>query len=82
HGRITEQGRHEDLTALVQADGHLGWYAAQWRVQQIEVSLLDGDGDGDGGGGGGGAGDGASDGAGAGAGAGVGVANRAGAAAP
>jgi ATP-binding cassette subfamily B multidrug efflux pump len=46
HGRITEHGRHEDLTALVQADGHLGWYAAQWRVQQIEVSLLDGGGDG------------------------------------
>ena len=45
HGRITEQGRHEDLTALVHADGHLGWYAAQWRVQQIEISLLDAEGD-------------------------------------
>ena len=72
HGRITEQGRHEDLTALVQADGHLGWYAAQWRVQQIEVSLLDGDGDG--------AGDGAGDGVGVGAG--VGVADPAEGAAP
>ena len=45
-GRITEHGRHADLAALVHADGHLGWYAAQWRVQQIEVSLLDGDGNG------------------------------------
>ncbi len=44
HGRITEHGRHDELAALTHADGHLGWYAAQWRVQQIEVSLLDGNG--------------------------------------
>ena len=43
HGRITEQGCHAELADRVQPDGHLGWYAAQWRVQQIEVSLLDGD---------------------------------------
>lgn len=43
HGRITEHGRHADLAGLVHADGHLGWYAAQWRVQQIEISLLDGE---------------------------------------
>jgi ATP-binding cassette subfamily B protein/ATP-binding cassette subfamily C protein/ATP-binding cassette subfamily B multidrug efflux pump len=40
HGHITERGRHADLATRVQADGHLGWYAAQWKVQQIEVSLM------------------------------------------
>lgn len=32
-GRITEQGRHLDLLDLN------GWYAAQWRYQQLEASL-------------------------------------------
>jgi hypothetical protein len=25
--------------ATTQADGHPGWYATQWRVQQLEASL-------------------------------------------
>ncbi|MFD2366598.1 ABC transporter transmembrane domain-containing protein [Pseudoduganella sp. GCM10020061] len=33
HGRITERGTHEQL--LEQA----GWYASQWRYQQLEASL-------------------------------------------
>ena len=54
HGRITEHGTHSALieAAASPAPGRaptisgappLGWYAAQWQVQQIEVSLLDGD---------------------------------------
>ena len=54
HGRITEHGTHDELIAAPAspAPGRapagpgvpaLGWYAAQWQVQQIEVSLLDGD---------------------------------------
>jgi ATP-binding cassette subfamily B protein/ATP-binding cassette subfamily C protein/ATP-binding cassette subfamily B multidrug efflux pump len=39
HGRITERGSHASLLAATQADGHPGWYATQWRVQQLEASL-------------------------------------------
>ena len=59
HGRITEHGTHSELieAAVGPAPGRApagpgapapGWYAAQWKVQQIEVSLLDGDGNGNG----------------------------------
>ncbi|NVD98126.1 ABC transporter transmembrane domain-containing protein [Massilia sp. BJB1822] len=33
HGRIVEQGSHDALLALD------GWYASQWRYQQLEASL-------------------------------------------
>ncbi|MFM7507087.1 MAG: ABC transporter ATP-binding protein, partial [Rubrivivax sp.] len=33
HGRVTERGRHRELVAQG------GWYATQWRVQQLEASL-------------------------------------------
>ena len=32
-GEVTEAGRHDDLLA------HDGWYAHQWRYQQLEASL-------------------------------------------
>ena len=32
-GRIAEQGRHEALVAAG------GWYARQWRYQQLQASL-------------------------------------------
>ena len=41
HGHITEQGSHAQLLALRQADGHAGWYATQWQVQQLQASLAD-----------------------------------------
>jgi len=33
HGRVSERGHHTDLLALD------GWYASQWRYQQLEASL-------------------------------------------
>jgi len=33
HGRVTERGNHRELVAQG------GWYAKQWRVQQLEASL-------------------------------------------
>jgi ATP-binding cassette subfamily B protein/ATP-binding cassette subfamily C protein/ATP-binding cassette subfamily B multidrug efflux pump len=33
HGQATERGSHRELVALG------GWYATQWRVQQLEASL-------------------------------------------
>jgi ATP-binding cassette, subfamily B, multidrug efflux pump len=33
HGHITERGTHRELVE------HAGWYAKQWRVQQLEASL-------------------------------------------
>ena len=36
HGRLTESGRHDELLAL--GTGH-GWYAQQWRIQQLEASI-------------------------------------------
>ena len=38
-GRICEQGRHDELLAHVDAHGHAGWYATQWRYQQLEMTL-------------------------------------------
>jgi ATP-binding cassette subfamily B protein/ATP-binding cassette subfamily C protein/ATP-binding cassette subfamily B multidrug efflux pump len=36
HGRVVESGTHGQLLALgVEA----GWYAQQWRIQQLEASL-------------------------------------------
>jgi ATP-binding cassette subfamily B multidrug efflux pump len=33
HGQVTERGTHRELV------DHDGWYATQWRVQQLEASL-------------------------------------------
>ena len=33
HGHVTERGTHRELVE------HAGWYAKQWRVQQLEASL-------------------------------------------
>jgi ATP-binding cassette subfamily B protein/ATP-binding cassette subfamily C protein/ATP-binding cassette subfamily B multidrug efflux pump len=40
HGHITEHGSHAQLLTH-QINGHAGWYAAQWQVQQLEASLDD-----------------------------------------
>lgn len=37
HGQVAERGTHAQL--LTQGDGHPGWYATQWQVQQLEASL-------------------------------------------
>ena len=39
HGHISERGSHADLLQATQSDGHAGWYATQWRVQQLEAAL-------------------------------------------
>ena len=39
HGEVTERGHHDELLALLRPDGHAGWYATQWRVQQLEDTL-------------------------------------------
>ena len=39
HGHISERGRHADLLQVEHGDGHAGWYATQWRVQQLEAAL-------------------------------------------
>jgi len=41
HGRITERGTHRELIDAAAGPHHQGWYATQWRVQQIEGSLDD-----------------------------------------
>ena len=41
HGQITEQGSHAALLAHAPPDGHAGWYATQWQVQQLQASLAD-----------------------------------------
>ncbi len=41
HGQVTEQGTHAELLTQAQPDGHPGWYATQWRVQQLQASLAD-----------------------------------------
>ena len=41
HGQVTEQGPHAELLDHRQADGHAGWYATQWQVQQLQASLAD-----------------------------------------
>jgi ATP-binding cassette subfamily B protein/ATP-binding cassette subfamily C protein/ATP-binding cassette subfamily B multidrug efflux pump len=33
HGQLSERGTHRELVE------HKGWYATQWRVQQLEASL-------------------------------------------
>ncbi|TDM09129.1 MAG: ABC transporter ATP-binding protein [Ideonella sp. MAG2] len=38
HGRVAERGAHAALLAL---GAEQGWYAHQWRVQQLEASLQD-----------------------------------------
>ena len=43
HGRATERGSHAGLLAHSQPDGHPGWYATQWQVQQLQASLADDD---------------------------------------
>lgn len=36
HGRVAERGSHTELLAL---GAEQGWYAHQWRIQQLEASL-------------------------------------------
>lgn len=36
HGQVVEQGTHEDLLAR---GPEAGWYAHQWRIQQLQASL-------------------------------------------
>ena len=46
HGSVSERGDHAALLAVGAGLGHPGWYATQWRVQQLEASLDDDGGDG------------------------------------
>ena len=39
HGRVAERGTHAALLTAALTDGHAGWYATQWQVQQLEASL-------------------------------------------
>ena len=39
HGLVVERGSHASLLATGPVDGHLGWYATQWQVQQLQAAL-------------------------------------------
>ena len=39
HGQVVERGSHAGLLATGPVDGHRGWYATQWQVQQLQAAL-------------------------------------------
>ena len=39
HGKVAERGTHAELINRPPVDGHAGWYATQWQVQQLQASL-------------------------------------------